>query len=168
MSEDAKLLNPDIREIVYGKKELSKLTLYPLSVGDQFKVTDLVTEVIQNVVKGQEQGLLNDFTFTTTILKAIEKNISKILSIIADISEEESENIISKLTNTQLTDIIESVWEVDYEPMLKKGKSLLERGKSVFSSRKSSQTSSNATLNTGSKTSTEKATDQGVLDFPNS
>lgn len=156
MSEDAKMLNPDIREIVYGKKNLKKIILYPLSVGDQFKVTDLITEVIQSVIQGQQQGILNDFAFTTSILKAVEKNIGKILTIIADISEEESADIIDKLTNTQLANIVESVWEVDYEPMLKKGKSLFERGRSVFSSKKSSPTSSSHTPNTGSKTSTEK------------
>lgn len=155
MSEDAKLLNPDIRDIVYGKKELKKLTLYPLSVGDQFKVTDIVTKVVQDLVKGQQEGILGDFAFMTSVMEALETNLGKILTLISDSSEEEAKEIISQLTNTQLADIIESVWIVDYEPMLKKGKSLFERGKSVFSSKKSSPTSSSPILNTGSMTSTE-------------
>jgi len=155
MSEDAKLLNPDIREIVYGKKELKKLTLYPLSVGDQFKVTDIVTKVVQEVVRGQKEGQLNDFVFMSLVIEAVETNLGKILTLISDITEEEVKTVMSQLTNTQLSVIVESIWEVDYEPMLKKGKSLFDRGKSVFSSKKSSPTSSSPILNTGSKTSTE-------------
>jgi len=154
MENTEKLLNPDIRDITYGKKELKTLTLYPLSVGDQFKVTDIVTKVVQDLVRGQQEGKTGDFAFMTVVIEALEKNLGQVLTIVADISEKEAKAVISQLTNTQFANVVESIWVVDYEPMLKKGKSLLERGKSLFGSRKSLQDSSDTTLNTGSKTST--------------
>lgn len=154
---DEKALNPDIRTIQYGKKELHELTLYPLSIGDQFKVTDMVTTVVQDLVKGTKEGQLNDMVFMTSAMNALEKNLAKVLSLIADIPETESADIINKLTNTQLLTIIESVWAVDYEPALKKGKNLFERGRSVFDSKRLSPSSSSASPSTDLKTSTEKA-----------
>jgi hypothetical protein len=154
---DEKRLNPDIRVITYGKKEMKDLTLYPLSIGDQFKVTDMITMVVQQLVSGTREGQLNDLVFMTAVMQALETNLGKILSLIADIPEDESKEIVNTLTNTQLLDIVESVWAVDYEPALKKGKNLFERGKSVFGSRRLSQSSSSASPSTDLKTSTEKA-----------
>lgn len=156
---DEKRLNPDIRTIVYGKKELKELTLYPLSIGDQFKVTDMITSVVQNLVAGARDGQLADIVFMTAVMNALETNLGKILTLISDTSEEESKEVIDTMTNTQFLDIIESVWAVDYEPALKKGKNLFERGKSVFGSKRLSPSSSNASPNTDLKTFTEKATE---------
>ena len=157
---DEKRLNPDIRIITYGKKELKELTLYPLSIGDQFKVTDMITMIVQQLVSGTREGHLSDFVFMTAVMQAFETNLGKILSLIADIPEDEAKEIVNILTNTQLLDIVESVWTVDYEPALKKGKNLFERGKSVFGSRRSSPGSSSPSPSTDLKTSTEGATEK--------
>jgi len=157
MSEDTRLLNPDITEISYGKKEIKSLTIYPLSVGDQFKVTNMVTEVIQRLVAAQKANNLTDIAFATAMMAALENNLGTVLSLVASIPEDESKEIISELTNKQLLEIVDVIWTVNYEPALKKGQSLLERAKSVFNSGKSSPSSSNATPNTDSKTSTGKA-----------
>jgi hypothetical protein len=151
-------LNPDIREIQYGKKEMKTLTLYPLSIGDQFKVTDIITKVVQDLVAGQQKGLLSDFAFMTSVMGALEENLAKILTLIADISEDEAKKVIADLTNSQLMDIVEMVWEVDFEPALKKGKNLFERGKKVFDSKRLSPDSSSPTPSTDLKIFTEGAT----------
>ena len=106
---DEKRLNPDIRIITYGKKELKELTLYPLSIGDQFKVTDMITMIVQQLVSGTREGHLSDFVFMTAVMQALETNLGKILSLIADIPEDEAKEIVNILTNTQLLDIVESV-----------------------------------------------------------
>jgi hypothetical protein len=148
-------LNPDIRIIRYGKKELTEVTIYPLSVRDQFKLVDLITSVVQDLASVQS-GNLNDLTFVSLVMKAVEENVTKILAICADIEESQADEIIGSMTNTQLADLVESIWNTDFEPMLKKGKSLFDRAKSMFSSRRSLPDSSNSTLNIGSNTSTEE------------
>ena len=155
---DEKRLNPDIRIITYGKKELNDLTLYPLSIGDQFKVTDIVTSVVQKLVAGAASGQLSDYVFMSSVISALQENLGKVLTLISDISEEEAAKVIDTMTNSQLVDVVESVWAVDYEPALKKGKNLFERGKSVFGSKRLSQSSSSVIPNTDLKISTENDT----------
>ena len=157
---DEKNLNPDIRDIFYGKRNLKKLTLYPLSVGDQFKVTEIISSVFQNLVKEHTIDNFNDVVFMTAIISAVEENICKVLTLISDCTDEEAKTIISDLTNAQLMDVVESIWIVDYEPMLKKGKSLFERGKSVFGLKNLSQNSSDSILSTDSMTSIESITNK--------
>lgn len=148
MNDDTKRINPDVHEIDYGKKELKKLVLYPLSVGDQFTVTDIITNIAKELVQAQQLGNMNDYTFMVTLMGVLKTNINKVLSLIACITEEESNDIIHDLTNSQLLDIVDIVWSVNFEPALKKGQSLLERGRSVFGSSPSSPSSSSSTLNT--------------------
>jgi hypothetical protein len=157
MSDDKKM-NPDITDITYGKKELKILVIYPLSIGDQFKVTNMITEIVKNLV--ENKGTAGDYAFMTAIMNALEKNLSKILSLVADISEEESKDIVDSLTNIQLMDIVETIWTVNYEPALKKGQDLFERGRQLFALKRSSPSSSSSTPSTDLKTSIEKPIEQ--------
>lgn len=157
MDED-KQMNPDITNLTYGKKELKILVVYPLSIGDQFKVTNMITEIVKNLV--ENKGTAADYAFMTAIMNALEKNLSKILSLVADIVEAEANDIVNSLTNTQFVALVETIWTVNYEPALKKGQDLFDRGKLLFASRRSSPSSSNATPSTDLKTSTEKVTEQ--------
>lgn len=159
--EDEKDLNPDIREIKYGKKVLKRLTLYPLSIGDQFKATNIITEIVQSLVEGRDSGNLSDFVFMTSVMKVLENNLGRILELVADIPEDEAKKIVSELTNSQLMEIVESVWSVDYEPALKKGRGLYERGKKVFNSERPLPSSSSSTPSTGLRMSSDGPTEPG-------
>ncbi|MCE5226097.1 MAG: hypothetical protein LLG05_09610 [Porphyromonadaceae bacterium] len=149
-------LNPNIREIQYGKKELHSLSLYPLSLADQFTVTDIVTEIAQQLMDAKNKGITSDVVFVTATMKILQENISKVLALIADITVKESDEIIKQLTNDQLMDLLNHVWEVNFEPLAKKGKSLLEKGKQMFVSTSSSPDFSDSIHSTGSRTSSEK------------
>jgi len=157
---DEKRLNPDIKEVEYGKKELKNLTIYPLSLGDQFKVTDMITKVIQEIADSQKAGQVSDYAVIDVAMTAIKENIGKILSLIADIPKDKIDKIIYDLTNTQLVELVDVVWSVNFEPALKKGKSLFEKGRSVFGSKSLSQSSSSVIPSTDSKMSIEKVTDK--------
>jgi hypothetical protein len=149
MDED-KRLNPEIRELFYGKRELKKLIVYPLSVGDQFKVTNIITGVVQSLVEGQGlvQGKNLDFVFMSAVMSALQENLGRVLALVTDLTEEEVPEVLNQLTNIQFMDIVEAVWEVSYEPALKKGLSLFERGKAIMASRSASPSSSSSTPNT--------------------
>jgi hypothetical protein len=154
MNESQKI-NPDVKIIEYGKKVLKNLTIYPLSAGDQFTITDIITKVAQELVSAQQAGKTSDYSFMLSVMGVIKINIGEILSLIIDPEEAKSEDVINDLTNSQLVDIADIIWSVNYEPALKKGQSLFERGKKVFGSSQSLQSSSNTTLNTDLKTSIE-------------
>lgn len=141
MADETARLNPSVKEISYGKKTLFTLTVYPLSVGDQFKVTDMITEVVQKLVSIRNVDKISDLAFMTAIIGAIQKNIHKVLCLVSEITEDESTKVIDLLTNEQLMDLAEIIWESSYEPALKKGMNLSERVKKVFPSERSSQDS---------------------------
>ncbi len=143
----ASTLNPDIRNIEYGKREIKTIQVYPLSIRDQFKLTGLVTAVVTQIVETQEENQLNDAAFMRSIMDAIESNISEILVVMADINKDEAEEILSVMTNTQLVELVEVIWEVNYEPAIKKGKDLFERGRNLFPSKRSSAPSLSDTPN---------------------
>lgn len=160
MSDDKKL-NPEIKEIEYGKKEIKKLTLYPLSVGDQFTITDIINKIFMGFAEVQSKGRMTEVTSIGLVLEAIKENIYKIIMLVADVSEDKAKEIISNLTNSQLLDIVEIIWEVNFEPAIKKGRTLFEKGKSMFNSERLSPSSSNFTPNTDLKVSTDKPIDKG-------
>ena len=160
LNQEINQLNPDITEIVYGKRLLKKLTIYPLSIGDQFKVTDLITELVNKLVTMQKSGKTSEYALLTSAIEILQENINKIFVLVTDVPTEESEAIINDMTNTQLVDLVDIIWSVNFEPALKKGKSLFEKGKSMFNSKNSLQDSSNPIPSTGSMTSTESLIDK--------
>lgn len=157
MENLAAAINPDIRELVYGKKELKKIILYPLSIGDQFKVTEFITEIIQSL-GSSSLNAMTDFAVMAVMSKALEDNLVKVLMIVTALSEKEAQVIIDELTNIQFMGLAEYIWEVNYEPAIKKGKSLFERGKNVFDLKRPLLSSSSITPSTDLNTFTDGAT----------
>ena len=122
-------LNPQIVEIDIGIRELRKITLYPLSMADQFKMTDTVVQAIQQFASvGSEE--LSDEAIVEKMVSLIEENIDRILKLIID--PEESVGM-TDLTNDQFTDICEIVYTVNYEGSIKKLKSLAGKVKGALS-----------------------------------
>lgn len=140
----ASALNPDIRNIEYGKREIKSLQIFPLSIRDQFKLSDMITKVVTGIVDAQEQNQFSDMAFMHQVMGAIEANIAQILCVSADISIEESNEVLDTMTNPQLVELVEIIWVVNYEPAIKKGKDLFERGRNLFPSKRSSAPSLNA------------------------
>jgi len=142
------MLNPDIKVVNYGKKEIKILQVYPLSIRDQFKLTSMVSAIVMDIVAEQAENNFTDAMFMKKIMDAIESNLTEVLAVAADVEKEEADSVINSMTNTQMMDLIEIIWEVNYEPAIKKGTGLLERGRNLFPSRKSSAPSLSDTPST--------------------
>lgn len=134
----AATLNPDIRNMEYGKREIKSLQIFPLSIRDQFKLSNMVTSVVTGLVDSQEEYQFSDAAFMRQVMESIESNITEILCVMADIKKEEADEIIDAMTNTQLLELVEIIWIVNYEPAIKKGRDLFERGRNLFPSKRSS------------------------------
>ncbi len=120
MENETAILNPDIKEVEIGTRTLKKIKVYPLSVMDQFKVTDLFTEVLGTFLAHQNKG---DASFVAFVIAAIKANLTKILAFLID---EDSELVAKDLTNNQLCDIAAIAYEVNYEVISKKVSGLLK------------------------------------------
>lgn len=123
-------LNPQITTVEVGIKRLREVTIYPLSVADQFKMTELIGEVIQKV-SDKSFAEQKDTAVVEFIVKALKKHLDKILCYVLDDSEKLE---FTELSNTQLTEIINVIFEVNYEGMIKNLKDLSKKAKVLWTS----------------------------------
>ena len=88
MSEELKDLNPQIVDIEIGIRTLRKITIYPLSTTDQFKMSDLITKALQKFfLKGGKPKASrdeDDMEFVAFLIGLIRKNIVKVFELICD------------------------------------------------------------------------------------
>lgn len=125
-------LNPKVVEIEYGKRELKNLTLYPLSLSDQFKVTDIIGKVIQGLGSLSDEGL-GELQVFTSFMEQISNNAVRVIEIVCDVKPKEAEAIFQSITNDQFVYFAEQIWEVNFEAALKNGKNLFGRIKKMTS-----------------------------------
>jgi len=150
MSEELKDLNPQITSVKVGKRNLRKIKIYPLSVGDQIKMSDLITKMLQKFFAGSDKG---DIEYVTFLLDLIKKNIIRILEYVME--EKVSNTFLDDVTNFQLSEIAKIIYEVNYESPAKNAESLLSQAKSLFLLGGQLQQSVNDTLDTDLSTSSE-------------
>jgi hypothetical protein len=123
MNNEMEVLNPDIQEVTVGVRKLRKITLYPLSVVDQMKVTDLFQEALGAFLANKEAG---DLQFVALFIAIIKTNLAKILTLVIE-PEEDSEALLSEITNNQLTVIANVLYEMNYALISKNVSGLLKK-----------------------------------------
>ena len=121
-------INPQITEVEIGIRGLRKITIYPLSIPDQLKMTDLITKALQEfmtVGKG-----LEDIAVVSFIVGFIRENIGKILEMVTD--DEKGKDLLKDMSNFQASEIAKTIFEVNYGSVLKNLEGLIEKMKSLF------------------------------------
>jgi lipopolysaccharide biosynthesis protein len=132
-------MNPQIRSEEIGIRELEQLTLYPLSIADQLKMTDLITGAIQkffNPDSSRDQTdkkganlpeQMKDVEFIAFVVELIKENMVQILTLLTDhTTEAKAKKLLEKMTNEQLDNIIGVILEVNYQDKLKNVMSLFK------------------------------------------
>jgi len=150
--QDEKRLNPQITETDIGVRSLRTITIYPLSMADQIKMTDLITEAL-NAFFLQENK--EDIVFVSFIIDLIKKNINRILAMVTDVKKGDA--LLSDMTNYQASEIAKIIYEVNYESVAKNLKSLFEKVGNIFRSERLLQPFVKPTPSTDSMPSTEEA-----------
>ena len=117
-------LNPQIKTVEVGVRSLKEVTLYPLSLADQFKASDLVVQIAKQFmgIESLSQRTEGDVEFIEHILDLIKNNAENIFALIAD----EGALVMDDLTNDQLVEIATIVYEVNYKSASKKLKGLFK------------------------------------------
>ncbi len=121
-------INPQITEVEIGIRGLRKITIYPLSIPDQLKMTDLIAKALQEfmtVGKG-----LEDIAVVSFIVGFIRENIGKILEMVTD--DEKGKDLLKDMSNFQASEIAKTIFEVNYGSVLKNLEGLIEKMKSLF------------------------------------
>ena len=137
MATNSAKMNPQISTVEVGIKVLREVLIYPLSVADQFKLTNIITGVIQEVASLEEEA--NEVVIINLVVDAIKINLEKILVFVLDEKETIS---FEELTNAQLMEIVDIIFEANYENQIKNLKRLVEKARILWSSAESSPKSS--------------------------
>ena len=128
-------LNPRIQTTRIGITTLMEKTLYPLSVHDQLKVTELVGSVVDGFSDDRNVEGLTDIQIVQKFSKTIEENIEQILGYVSG-PKEENKIDLKDLDNDQLTEIIDIIFTVNYENSIKNLQALRKRAQLLFPSKK--------------------------------
>ena len=152
MPEEQAKLNPQITDVEIGIRNLRKITIYPLSMGDQLKLTDMIIKAITDQI---EKAGSADLT-VAFIVQVIHENIGKIITMVSD----EKETVLDELSNSQALEIAEILFDVNYGSVAKNFKSLSEKLTGLFQSERplppfASDTDTDLTTSTESPTGTE-------------
>lgn len=125
------LVNPEIKEVMVGIRELKPIKIYPLSAKDQFDLSNKLIHVLNEM--GTELGVdnLSNEVALAFFQKVISENLELILEYVVDENERPA---FDQLTNNQLYNIAEVIFTVNYEGFLKNSLQLVQRAKKLFSS----------------------------------
>lgn len=114
-------INPQITEVAIGVRDLRNIKLFPLALGDQLELSDLIKEALEaffKVEEGSEEALSLFVAFAFDLIK---KNLTKILKLIA--LDEDPKELLKEITNAQVDEIARIVYQNNFE-VLKNLKSL--------------------------------------------
>jgi len=124
-------MNPDITTTEVGIRKLREVTIYPLSVHDQLKATEIITDVINTFSTFTE---LEDSNVIDAVVGILKPNISAILKLVVDENEEIS---LSELTNPQLERIVNIIFAANYKEVIKNSQDLIGKMKPLLASMRS-------------------------------
>ena len=118
---EEKNINPQITEVVIGVRDLRNIKLYPLALGDQLELSDLIQQTLEAFFKVEDGSDESMGLFIAFAFDLVKTNISKILKLIA--LDEEPNKLLKEITNAQVDEITQVVYEKNFE-ILKNLKSL--------------------------------------------
>jgi hypothetical protein len=150
-------LIPQVVEATIGIRNLRTFKIYPLSMADQLKLTDVITKALQEFM---DAGNLEDMAFVGAFIVILRDNIGKIISMVSD---EDGEKLLSEMTNEQALTVAEIIFDMNYGVLEKNLKSLGEKARKLFPSARRSPRSFSVTEDTGSKTSSSSPTETEEL-----
>lgn len=122
-------MNPQITTVQVGVKSLREITLYPLSMADQFQMTDIIKEEISSII-GTDFNDMTDFEATELVIDAIKRNLSKLLTYVLDKDDSVDFN---EITNAQFVDIVQKLYEVNFDVVVKNLETLKQKFPAIMS-----------------------------------
>jgi hypothetical protein len=129
MSSDQKAIIPEIKKVTVGIRSPRTVTVYPLSMHDQIELVNDLASTIEALSKEFDLNDLKNEEALLFIQKIITDNLSKVLEYICDDEERPS---MKELTNNQFCEIVNIVYEVNYEGMIKNLKDLSQKVMTQF------------------------------------
>jgi hypothetical protein len=119
MSEE---LNPNIGELVIGIRKMRKIVIYPLSIGDQLKMSETIANLVGLIATSQE--ITDGTAFISKILSLIQNNLKDFLKFVLE-EGENPDDVLNEMSNVQAISLCEIIYSMNYEETLKKTKEIV-------------------------------------------
>lgn len=137
-------INPQIRTINVGVRSLREVTIYPLSLADQFKTTDLVSELVNRILDFHDESKAKepeagDINVIKEIVSLVESNLIRILEFVTDPGQKIE---LNDLTNLQFSELADLIFDVNYSGAVGNFQGLVGKVKKLFLSTRPPQPSS--------------------------
>jgi hypothetical protein len=139
-------LNPQVRKIEVGVRELREEHVYPLSMADQIALPEKLISAFNkfseldysDITKSVTDELLNKATDETSQdMEAVRIGIEIIKENIDYLLEKSTDGVTTAdLTNDQFVEIVDILFTINYEGSVGKALDLVKRVKSLFSQAK--------------------------------
>jgi|GEM_PF-1316128 len=129
-------LNPQVTTVDIGVRNLRKITLYPLSVGDQLKMTNIIANKVVGFLSAKEGG--DDVAMAGFFINMINENISKFLALATCEKPNDkdkypkAEKLLDDITNLQVSTIALELYRVNFEESSKNFVDLFKKVKGLF------------------------------------
>ena len=159
-------LNPQIREVEVGVRDLRKIKIYPMSMADQTAFIELIKGAIESyfeltVEKGKKDMEDTDLLpFIAALTKMVGDNSKEFIKIVTDPDQVDPEEFYKDVTNAQMSEIVRIVVEDNFEDPAKNVMSLFQKVQNLFQWKRQLPTSLNDTVNLDSTTSTESPSEK--------
>jgi len=131
MSDD-KRLNPQITETDVGVRNLRKITIYPLALGDEIKLTETLSQAISTYFESVKtiEGI-SDVALIGFVVDLIKGNFKEIIGFVVDEGIDVRE-LMGDITNFQVAGIARIMYEKNFEEAAKNAGGLSEIVKKLF------------------------------------
>ena len=121
---EKKELNPQIASLKVGTRNLRTIKIYPAAFGDQLELTDLITKTVQEFINSKEEIEKKiDIEVVQFLLDLVKDNLARIIQIVSD----EDGKLLKETTNSQVVELAELIYEMNYTGPAKNVKSLFEK-----------------------------------------
>jgi len=125
MSGENERLNPAIKTTTIGVRELREISIFPLAVGEEIELSDIITDVVVKFVKElNEKGKkevslaqMENVEFVEFITNLIKDNLKRIIDLVTD---QPSDEVLKDMTNAQFFDFAEIVYEMNFGGSIRK------------------------------------------------
>lgn len=122
-------LNPRIKEIELGTEELTAYKIYPLSMSDEFRISEIISKVAKEVVALEDTGSSSDAQMVQLALTTIKENIDIILEMT---TKENNRPKLTEIDNVQFSELVELIFEINFETSIKNFQGLVAKVKGMF------------------------------------
>lgn len=110
-------VNPRIRELEVGIKEIRTIKIYPLSIADQEQFTDTIVSLFNEffVEQGEDGKTKMEKMDNVEIIKTIFGEIKKhIRTLIKMTTNEDPNQMLNEMDTHQLSELVDIFWESNY------------------------------------------------------